>query len=342
MLVLAGMLLSDNLSAQDEIFANKRLARIANRLKQQKTGYNVHTRVNEWGEVEHIGLRLFHDAIRKLVPAKVTCDFLERYLLELNLEKGTEYGIILSQKDVDFTVGSAVTALEIDSTALYTIDEIEFHKYRATWQKDEKLLLQVVFDMDYQLMTGASISELEQRFITELQRSMPEAIDTLPRRGTYIISPAINNDLYIMKEKGNRKSETRPYVYSAKQASRSVANLMLADDMPVDAQLKLTVSRYDRDSDTLNLPLRQFLQYCRSREKCTPYFGLKSADGNNFEGLLLMANPHAGYMHMLKVSVPKEMIGKDDVEVEGRLMVYIPMHNVKQEYLNLTEYETIR
>ena len=65
--------------------------------------------------------------------------------------------------------------------------------------------------------------------------------------------------------------------------------------------------------------------------------------GDNIEGLLLLANKNGGYMHMISVSITPDIITDNGKGIfKARLTAYIPMHNVKQEYLNLTEYETLR
>jgi len=323
-------------------YATQRLKRIAGQIEKIHPQYTINTRTNEWDEVEHIGLQLFSDVIRKEHPSPCY-DFLERHLLELNLAIGTENEIILLQKPVYFTIGSYRTALQIDSTYDYRIDEIEFHKYRSTWSEGGNDVLQIVYDMDYQLLTGCNIAELEDVFIKRLKRYVVEKIEPLPEKGTYIIAPNINNNLYIEKSKNDKSpSEDRNYIFDIRQATRSVANLMLAEDLGVDADLLLRINRYDYKTDTLNVPLWSYLNFCRVAEGCTPYFAIKRQAGSCFEGLLLFANRNAGFMHMLTVTIDKDVIEQKKGMVKGRMIVYIPLHNVKEEYLNLTEYDTIQ
>lgn len=317
------------------VYSSHKLMCIAQQMEKAQPKYAITTRTNEWGETEHIGLRLFSDDMRRQFPSPCY-DFLERHLLELNLVRGTESEIILLQKPVYFTVGTYLTALQVDSTYDYSTDEIEFHRYKSTWSKNGHKVLQIVYDMDYQLMSGYSISELEENFIKRLRRHVVTQTDTMPERGTYIIAPYINNDLY--KEDRNGK---RTYIFDVKQGARSVANLMLAEDIPVDVTLQMRVNRYDYKTDTTEVQLQSFLNFCRTEERCTPYFAIKRRKGENYEGLLLMVNRNAGYMHMLSVTVNEEIIESKGGVITGRMMVYIPLHNVKQEYLNLTEYETI-
>lgn len=340
--IICAIFLLGNIATYGDGFVSKRLMLISQGIEQKHPRFNITRRMNDLGQMEHIGLRLFSDVLRKEHPSP-TYDFLERYLLELNLANGTENEIVLLQKPVYFIKGNYRTALQIDSTYVFQIDEIEFHKYRTTWSKGGKVILQMVYDMDYQLLSGCSISELEEGFIQRLKRHIVENIDTLPERGTYMIAPNINNNLFIDHTKPPCDSSIcRNYIFSSKQASRSIANLMLAEDLPVDVEIQLTFNRYDYKTDSLTVPICSLLNFCRSVEKCTPYFAIKHYKGSDYEGLLLFANRNSGYMHMLTVTINKEILENTTGVIKGKILVYIPLHNVKQEYLNLTEYETVQ
>ena len=143
-------------------------------------------------------------------------------------------------------------------------------------------------------------------------------------------------------ENGDDDGEERKYIFSIKQKSRSVANLMLAEDLPVDVTLRVVIDRYDYITDTLSVPLHTFQNFCIVEEGCKPYFGLKNRSGNITKGVLMLANKNGGFMHMLSVSIDDSVLENGKGVIEGRLMPYIPLHNVKKEFVNLTEYETIQ
>lgn len=338
LVVLAGLLLCSP-AAHAEEYVTKRLARMAQALQRQRPPANVVTRKNAYGEVEHIGLRLFPEAMRAAAPSP-TYDFLERFLLEANITKGVELEHLLMESGMTFTVGSFATALRMDTTYSYSEEKIEYHRYRSTWSKDGKEVLRVVFDMNWQTMSGCAVDELEENFEKRLLRYEAVSLDTLPVSGSYIISPVFSNTLYVDEAKG--KKGVREYVFTPKQMSRSVSNLMLADDMPAEVTLTMKVNRYDYITDTLTVPLRKFLNFCRAEEGCTPYFALKSRKGTAMEGVLICANRNGGFLHMLSVAVDEEVIEQGRGTVRGTLLPYIPLHNVRKEYLNLTEYEAVK
>lgn len=320
-------------------YATKRLARIATMLEKQKPSRPITERVNHLGEVEHIGLKLFPDGMRSVAPSP-TYDFLERYLLELNISKGDDLERLLIQNFVTFTVGSPTTAMKIDSTYAYTEDKIANYRYRSTWSKNGKEVLQMVYDMNWQMISGCSIGELEKNFEKKLLLHRLQPVDTLPVHGTYIMSPVIKNDLYL-SDNGIKGAAGRTYVFDKAHLSRSVANMMLAEDMQLDIDLKIAINRYDYITDTLTVPLRKYLNFCRMEEGTTAYFGLKNVGKDVVTGVLFCVNSSGGFMHMLSVTVERKVIEQTKGTVRATLLPYIPLHNVKKEYLNLTEYETI-
>ncbi|MDO4171666.1 MAG: hypothetical protein Q4E63_01450 [Prevotellaceae bacterium] len=334
-------------TAHGATYTTQRLQRLAASVAKKPVGSATITqRTNAFGEVEHIGLRIFSQQMRDAVPSP-TYDFLERYLLEMNIKKVMDKDMFMLNGAVTYTVGSAATALHIDSTYTYSEDKIDYKRYRSTWSKNGKEVLQMVYNMNWQLMSGCGIAELERNFERGLLRHTLQPIAPLPVDGTYIINPLFSNRLFLDESSRNgslsaSQKARRSYVFTPKQMSRSVSNLMLAEDLPADVTLNITVNRYDYITDTISVPLRILLNYCRSVERCTPYFALKTRKNGSIEGVLLLANNSRGYLHMFTMTVPDEVIDKGKGTVNGRLMLYIPLYNVKEEYLNLTEYETIK
>lgn len=320
-------------------FTTLRLQHIDAVLARQSLKHEVCRRVNSYGEVEHIGLKLFSSELRGM-KSSPTYDFLERQLLELNIYSGEEKSRLAMQYSFTFTIGSETTALSIDSTCQYTEDELEYHRYRATWAKNDKEILQVVFPKNWQLMSGCDMPELEASFERRLMRHHMADLSPLPVKGSWIVTPQMSSKLYLADGKERRTDKhSRSYVCSSRQITHSVRNLMLADDMEHEVQMEVHLVRYGFATDTLRLPLKKFLNYCRKEEGCSPYFGIKSRTADSTEGLLLLANPQGGFMHMLSVTIDDQVIAERKGVVQGKLYPYIPIYNVRKEYLNLTEYE---
>lgn len=184
---IALLVLACSMQANTASFTTKRLKGMAeylslNGLDTLRTGsYETYSykgrplviRVNKWGEVEHIGLKLFSSGLRELYPSPAY-DFLERYLLERNASPtDREEGTKMQWDRVYFSVGSPATALRIDSTAEYNANYYELKVYRVAWSVNGKTVLRMTFDMDYQLMSGCTEIELETNFMRSLSDSKP-------------------------------------------------------------------------------------------------------------------------------------------------------------------------
>lgn len=319
-------------------YATRRLAHIDAMLASKVVDHDISRRANSFGEVEHIGLKLFSDEIRQLAPSP-TYDFLERHLLEMNISTAEDRDRLMMQYSFTFAVGSASTALKIDSTYAYTEDELEYHRYMSTWTKGEKVVMQIIYPKNWQLISGCGTRELELNFEKQLRRHKMKPVKPLPVAGSWIVMPQMSNKLFLAQGGRGSAERKRHYVRSVKQMSHSVSNMMLADDMSHSAQIRLLVSRYDYVTDTLQVPLRQFINYCRTMEGCVPYFGIKKRNAGSTEGLLIMENKKGGFLHMVSVVIDDSVIASGSGVVMGKILPYIPVYNIKKEYLNLTEYE---
>ena len=331
--------------AQSQQYATKRLAHIDALLQKATLRHALNCRKNSFQEVEHLGLLLFPQQIRNLKPSPVY-DFLERYLLELNIAKDEERERLLMQYSVTFATGTPATALTIDTTFTYTEHELEYHRYMASWEQNGKAVLQIIFPKNWQLLSGCAIPELEDNMEKKLQRHIVLPLPPLPVEGKWMVTPLLNNKLYVSsstplkKGRKNGEEKARNYVFSGKEIAHSVANLMLADDMNHSVQLHLLVNRHNFVTDTMTVSLITFLNFCRSVEGCTPFFGIKQRKEHHTEGLLVLANKQAGFVHTLAVDIDDAILTEGKGSVTGKLMPYIPIYNIKKEYLNLTEYDT--
>lgn len=310
----------------------------------------VTVRVNRWNEIEHIGLHLFTGELREINPLPVY-DFLERYLLAVNaVPANTEYGMKMSLEKIHFAVGSARTALSIDTTAAFSESHVDLHVYKASWAVAGKTVLEMSFQMDYQLMTGLNAIELEQSLFRNLRRYTPRQHAGNPAalpaegtdytlRGNYFVSHAIRNDLYY-----RRRSERDGWaLVSGRQAgTRALSNMMLLPDAGNGLTVKLKLDKYGLRTDSATVRYGAFWQLCAD-EGCTPYFGLKSKAGDTYRCTVFMVNRIGGYLHLLSVDIPDKALDNPAGYVAGaRIYCYIPLHNVSDKILNVTEFEPIK
>lgn len=307
-------------------------------------------RKNQWGEIEHIGLLLFPLTYRQQQPLPVY-DFLERYLLaRLATPVQTEDAVRMQWDKVHFGVGTAATALQIDTTAIFGYDYVDLHVYRVSWRVDDKKVLELSFTMDYQLMTGCDAVELELRFMRHLSRYLAKAplaaSYSLPQKGkeytqadSYYMSPMVRNDVYY-----TRQSEKDPWqlVSDAARATKTINNWMVAADSDNELPLEMTVDRYGYEVDSIQTTYRAWQQLCME-EGCQPYYGLKSKKAGVYEGTVFMVNRTGGYVHLLSINIPESvLLDRRSAKSTARLYAYIPLYNVSAQLLHTVEYEPIK
>ena len=313
-------------------------------LKAHTTAYSylkhpLRIRVNEYGEVCHIGLKLFADEVYSEGTTPIY-DFLERDLLERILPNYDEkLSFQLKNEHLYFLKGNARTGLSFDGSEEFTEERVDFKRYGAIWRRQGKTLLEVQFDMDFQMLSGCNAMELERRYVEHLRRfspvEEPAALPELPVNGTtYIVGgdslyiKEMNNNIYYEREEKGSWHLTD----NLQKPSQTLSNMLLSPDFPRHVSLQLAVKRYTYEEDRMQLPYATWLRMCM-KEGCLPYFGIKYKTETYYEGTVILANPTGGYAHLLSIAVPRQALESNtEPMVEGRLYLYIPLHNVTDKY----------
>ena len=336
-------------------FATQRLQRIAIALSdipfEQLSGgiyynysYNAYPltiRVNEWNEVDHIGLHIFDTAMVK-DDQHVACDFLERYLLELELTTPADKALRLGVDKVQVAEGSLDNVGQLKGCDYYEISKMDMRKYHVAWFREKRCILALVFDMDYQLLSGCNAIELENNYLRDvmrIQQTKELAVEkpeiegnneyAIIDGGSYL-SPSIRGDRYYRLDS---IAEWIP-VCSDDKPYWSAANTMLSPFMIGDFMLKCTLDMYGYKEATFQVGMEQWVAQT-IRSGCGMYFGIKSRTPKTIRGTLFCPNPSGGYCHMMSVEIPVEMFNQGKGEVTGRLYAYVPLHNIGQDYFDL-------
>lgn len=132
--------------------------------------YTIVIRVNGWQEIEHIGIKIFDR--QNLAPLQpIAYDFMERYALELQLEKNENSRRKRIQKDdVTIEVGNLSNLFDIRMTDEFQLFSLGFKGYRMAWRRDGVVFLALSFPMDYELMSGCNSIELENNYMRNIER----------------------------------------------------------------------------------------------------------------------------------------------------------------------------
>ena len=310
-------------------------------------GKPLSIRINKWNEVEHIGFKLFD---RTVVPKSETVlfDFIERYMLEKVAAEGTDHAIRLALDNVKFNAGTPKDVLQLSGNEAFSYNCETFDEYSIEWRKNDKTILSVTFDMDYQLLTGCNAIQLEEVFMKKLTRYKAgerakkidcegfPATDYYTKEGEHFLIKSIRNDLYYQ-----HKDNKWELISGGKEAYKALANTMLCTDAEGDYKLSLQLDKYGYKESHCVVELKALQQLCEE-EGCTAYFGIKEKKDNTYTGTLFMVNNHSGYTHMLSVQVPIDAIKNKKGVIEGRMFVYIPLQNVTKKLFNQESYKNIQ
>ena len=304
------------------------------------SGTTLVVRVNAQNVVNHIGIKMFATSVRQHNQAFVY-DFVERLFLELILEKPQKRHAQMSRNDVRIDQGSLEDFFSLDTTIQVSIRRMDSKAYHLEWSFSEKKLV-ISFPMDYQLLSGCNLIELERTYaqmisqIEWVNAPAPGLPDDISPKGTdyvldgtYYIKPEVRSDLFYTKN-SDRKWEL---VCDTSQPEKSAANIALSPGKMGDFMLKAVFDQYGYIVDTLTLPIHEWIRYGMS-EGGTPYFGIKNVGLAGVEGTIFFPNEEGGYCHLLSVEIPMEVIANRAGVINGRLYVYIPLHNVKDDFFS--------
>lgn len=313
-------------------------------------GRKLTVRVNEWKEVEHIGLLLFSEEMRRQHPLPIY-DFLERYLLARNaFPDDSDEQFKMAWDKVHFSYGNAATALSLDTTTAFSESHVGLRVYKVAWTEGDKKLLEMSFLMDYQLLTGCNALELEKSLFKKIRRGLPKThasqqISLLAdgteyaKQGKFFITPLVRNDVYY-----TRPDIDAPWklVCDSNRMIKTISNILIAPESEHEMKVRIKLDKYGLRTDSAMVDYKVWRQLCID-EGCVPYFGLKNKQGDVYRCSVFMVNETGGYLHLLSIDVPESAVSMPDKKLAiGRLYCYIPLHNVSENVLNPTEFEPVK
>lgn len=302
----------------------------------------IRVRTNAFGEVSHIGYKIFDNYIVENSESKTIFNFIERYALELDLRfDGRSPEERMNLDKVVCSSGNINMLNKIQPTTPFVLEEKERRMYRVEWSIDDKKLC-LMIPADYQLLIGANAIELEDIFEKEVKRTVSKLGDgiinelenvVVSRAGKFLValsdkylSEMIRSDIY-MTEKGGK----RELLIDAKNPLQSIRNIMLTGYFYKDIPMSMTLNRYGYKSSKSDVTLQQFVTHSLN-EGCKLYFGVKERNATCVKGTLFALNKANAYNHMLSVEFPLSILNDGTGSVKGTAYVYIPLQNITEKF----------
>lgn len=302
----------------------------------------LRVRTNQMAQVTHIGYKLFEQQIMDAYGQQVFFNFLERYLLELNLKLDGKNPMLRMELDkVVCPTGNVHLLWQVSPEIPFTLEVMERRMYRIKWTIGTELLSLTV-PADCQLLLGTNAIELEDIFERNLRTAIYSLEDILEdnwrkgdvskadgflivNQGEYL-SSQIRSDIYLKEENG-----IRTLVCDATKPLQTIRNIMLTGKYTSDIFMELTLNRYGYKSTRSYVTLQQFVACCLS-EGCRLYFGVKERTAERLKGTLFALNLPLAYNHVLSVDFPLSLLEEGTGTAKGVLYTYIPLQDVTEKF----------
>ena len=268
--------------------------------------------------VNHIGLRLFNEDMRKIGDTPVM-DFLERYFLQLKYPpKATNANNMIRDDQFRFVTGTLQTIGELRPTDLFSLN-YDKRLYTASWTREGQPLLVVSFPVEYELISGENKIEAENHLQADIQST--DITNEAPKPATGLGQPFEHFSGKLYQQHGT-------LIYSERHPAETVANMMISQQIKGAFDLNLTQVSYGFKKTTFSVPLRQWISFCQNHG-CQLYVGIEDVKGNgDVSAVVLAVNETENYNHVLTLTVPFDMIRARQGQIDARIYPYVPTHNV--------------
>lgn len=309
----------------------------------------VHARTDVLGHISHIGYDMFSPEVLKSYKCHQLLEFLERYLLELDLNIST-----LSYKermDVDrVTVISGKIPILANVTPTtdiaIQIEERTRQMYRLTFTIEGNEV-RLTIPADCQLLLGADAIELEQIATRDIPmmstiadsiqgwgNTVADKADSIiVEHSAYYMIDRIRSDIHLAVNDGQKQ-----VLCSPSHPTKSVSNIMLTGIAPITIPMTLAVNKYGGRTDSIQTTVQQYINFCIA-DGCRLFFGIKDVNQETLSGTLFAYNESIAFTHMLKIDFPLDIIHGQCAQALATAYVYIPMRYFSDAYFKKDFYE---
>lgn len=307
------------------------------------SGKPLRVRTNVYGDVSHIGYKLFDSQWAAAYAARPLLDFLERYALELDVpRKGVDKAEEAARKPVTFVKGNLSMLRNRTPQTNCVINEVERRRYTVEWEEGNQQVCLIV-PADYQLFMGADAVELEQIFERDVKRMKAELPGAaLPvswedgnrsradsilivSKGCYL-SDQIRSDLYLYAT-----PQDTLLLADTLRPVQTVNNILLTGYFDREIPLQLTVDKYGYLKSEMEIALQQLLAYCRM-ENCMLFLGIKNRTSDLLSVTLFAVNMKMAYSHTISLEFPFGILRGTQEKIKGRIYVYTPLQNITEKF----------
>ncbi|MDR2423972.1 MAG: hypothetical protein LBD59_04510 [Prevotellaceae bacterium] len=314
-------------------------------------GKSLVVQYNAKNEIEHLGVSMFSAESKEMINLPV-CNFIERLMLELLLQKSTadvrdklrEYNIQLRKNGAEygtlFFASLSLVLKEIQDPTQFILNRDSC--YTAIWKFGLTETLNMSFPAARELIFGtdkkesdANIGELfaendcqkprvhnspEQVSANEL--SAISGADLYLHKGTSFFTDKINSDTYLQ-----RTDSVYKIAFTPEYPVESLANLFITKNIENLLTIKITHRMYGGFTPEFTIPLDRFL--CQFDTDFLTYCVLYAPDAENLQLSVVLRNTSFNYIHLLRVQTTAEQVFRKNGTLNADFYTNIPLHNLK-------------
>lgn len=303
---------------------------------------------NSKHEVKHLGISLFSPETKEMINLPV-CNFIERMMLELTLQRSTQdvvsklqqYSVTLAKNGIKFNQGY-FTSLSGTLDAMQNPVKFSLRRdssYTAYWKYGEDDVLSMSFPVSRELIFGTDKKESDQitgesfnssKCDTTFEEVLKVDVSVLQanrnseiyvREGQFYLSNKINSNTYYQ-----RSGSKYQLVFNSDFPAESLANLLITKQGKSLA-LKITHRMYGGFTPEFNIPLSRLS--CLFSPGFSTYCILNRSDLGKIQVSAVFRSNDFGYIHLLRIKTTPEQLFTHNGTLTADLYTNIPQHNLK-------------
>lgn len=294
-------------------------------------------------------LVLFSEEERAFYPGYL-CDFLEHYLGECMDYNNPDVSLPQKMRDDKVVIieGDLNNLQTINDSTSFALIRNENSCYEVRWEKGHRVLLHIAFPIQYDLLLGKNIAEIEQSLYDSILASPLYPTDSLydPFMRFYALDSISKDSLYIQEDAGfyylpsvNDKryytkdtAGTYHYVISHRDRNIVLTNALLLPT-PLNPPIEVQQRLYGFKVKEFSITLQQWVAYCL-HNNLRVYVAMEEETDNALRYMLIAHSAELEYNHIVSLLVPIKANTDEPVPCywQATISAFIPTHNIKNLY----------
>jgi len=311
---------------------------------------------NDKHEIEHLGVSLFSPEVKEMINAPV-CNFIERVLLELLLQKSAddvnrkleEYDVYLEEKSMlsSGKTPSIQTLLDkLQQPVRFSLRQQDV-TYYASWKLDNGEAFILTFPASRELIFGTNKKESDE-MLSEL---LPEnRCHDIPKNYASVQKDELeavpyNKDVFIRKGNAFTLAELNADTYYSQDASGNfhivtddnhpalyLKNLLLIPGLTTNLKLHIKHRMYGSFTPEFDIKPSDFI--CFFQPNYDIYCHVDDSKPDALKATVILYNRMFSYMHLLSITTPVNALFQENAVLQAEFYSNIPQHNIKNLFMN--------